>query len=159
MSSMTAADHRERSTVFIASDHDCHLRPSDSRADVVQPGLQLWLGQRAPLAAPHLRDVVDGAPRVAHHLALDASGRSPSEVGPQGLAVASAQVVRMVPREEQHPSAEPGHGQNPHRALVEVLVESSPGGRSRQNHVFPRCPQEERDQRDESPQAGAQPLQ
>jgi len=131
-------------------DRDGQLRASDRRADVVQPGLQLGLGQSAPLSAPHLRCLVDGASRISHHLALDAGARSPSQVGSQGLAVASAQVVRMVPGEGQHSLAKPGHWQNAHQAPAEILVESSPGRRPRQNHVFRRGPQEERDQRGEA---------
>jgi hypothetical protein len=141
---------RHRSTVLIASDRESYLGPRDARADVVQPGLQVGLGEPVPLATQDVGEVLGGALRVAHHLALDAGGGSSSEVRPQRLATVSAKVGRMVRREEQYPSAKALAGQDPQRALAEVRVKSLPGRRSRQSHVFPWGLHEESDQRGEA---------
>ena len=144
----------QRSTIFIASDGDRHFRAGGGGADVVHHGVELRLGQPAPLATQDVGDVLDCAPRVAHHLALDPGGGSaPSEVGPERLATASAQVLGVVLREEQHPPTQAILRQKPQRALVEVLDQSLPGRGFRQHHVFPWCSQEERDQRSEVPRA------
>lgn len=79
------------------------------------------------MAAQHIAGILDRAARVAHYLAPDARGRSSSEVGPQGLATAPAQVVRMVLREEQYASTKPVLGENPEPTLVEVAVKRLPG--------------------------------
>ena len=135
--------------VLIASDHDGHLRPCDPRAEMVGPSAQLRLGQMVPTAARDYRDLVVGAARVAQDFAPDASSRGSSEVRPQRVATASAQVVRMVLRQNQHPSAEPIL-EDPQPALIEIPVESLPGTRFREDHIFPGCSKQERDQRHES---------
>ena len=140
----------QRSTVFITSDRDCYLRTLDSPADIAQPSLQLRLRQRGAWATNHPGEIVDCEPRVAHHLAVDPSARSPCEVGPQCLAMTSTQIVRMVLREKQCPAAKPGPGKDAQRPLVEVLVESLAGRRSREHHVYARRSQQEQDQGSEA---------
>ena len=99
--------HRNRVPVVIASHRENYVRAGETRVYMFQPVLKVGLGQRAPLAAQDGDDVFVGATTVAHHLALDTGGGGSSEVRPQRLAPAAAQVRGMVFWKEQHSAAEP----------------------------------------------------
>jgi hypothetical protein len=78
--------------------------------------MQLAVVARGASAVEELRQCIDGESRVAHRLAHDSGVRGSVEVRPQRLAAAATQIVRVIPRKEQHPSAKPilrKHAQGP----------------------------------------------
>jgi hypothetical protein len=133
---------------------DCHRRswPRELRADV---GAHLPLGLRLRVAVTtqQLRSVVSSTARVTHLLAVDACCRGSSEVGPQRLATAAAQVFPMVLREDEDAAAEPISG-NPEQPLIEVCVECLSRPRSRKNDILPSDSHDEGDQRSDAPRPG-----
>jgi hypothetical protein len=84
--------------------------------------MQLRLGQMVIAATQDNGDLVAGAAGVGYDVGPDPSGRGASEVLPQRLATASAQVVRVVRRQEKHSSAE-AVLRNPQPTLVEIPLE------------------------------------
>jgi hypothetical protein len=105
--------NRKHTAVLIARDHGRGSRLFEKRGVIAQQSIKLRIGQRVPFAAQHVRDIVDGTTRVARNVTPDAGGRRSSQVRPQRLATAPAQVFLVVLREEQYPSAKPVPGQNP----------------------------------------------
>ena len=101
--------HRERPTGSVARDDDRQFLPCEGR----RPTIRFALGPRgASTAALELQEVIEGARIVFGGLAVDPGRRGTSEVGPQRLATAPAQVIRMLVREEQYASAELVRGEN-----------------------------------------------
>ncbi|HTX13469.1 MAG TPA: hypothetical protein VME22_32930 [Solirubrobacteraceae bacterium] len=141
--------HAERPTLLIASDRDCDLDTRDGRVDLVQPTLR-FRRPRFASAPQHEVEIVDCPPWVSHHVTLDTSARRSSEVRPRRLATASAEALRVIPREDEDAAPKPGPRQNSQRPLIEVLVERLTGGRSGQHHVQARRFPKEQDQRNEA---------
>ena len=117
----------ERATTWVARDQKRHLRP----CELCRPGephaRQIGIGHRGVPRVDDLERRIKGCGRVADRLTPDSGGRRPSQVGPQRLAAAAAQIVGVMLREDQYPSAKPILRQDTEESLAEVRAERSPG--------------------------------
>jgi hypothetical protein len=131
----------ERAPESVARDDERHLRPGKNRGPARQHG-QLGAGQSYPSVPDDLRYLIESTARVADRLAPDSRGSGSSKIGPERLAVAATQVVGVMVRQDQDPSAKPVLREETERPLVKVRAQHLAGQRRRQGHLLRTRPEE-----------------
>ena len=94
-----------------------------------------------------LRYFIESTAGVADRLASDSRGFGSSKIGPKRLAAAAAQVVGVMVRQDQEPSAKPVLRKDTELPLVEVRAQRLAGQRRRQDHLLGPRPEEKHDER------------